>query len=99
MKLDKRLKISPFNCFDAKRARRYIDNMGYFSNNLGDFSDLTKCKFGTLGSIHDDTEHPYYMKENVTFNGFNGFFVPELNLPSITKDLLECRNSKIIYLK
>ena len=42
MKLDKRLKISPFNCFDAKRARRYIDKMGYFSNNLGDFSDLRK---------------------------------------------------------
>ena len=76
MNLDKRLKISPFNCFDAKRARRYIDKMGYFSNNLGDFSDLTKCKFGTLGSIHDDIESP-----------------------SITKDLLECRNSKIICLR
>ena len=74
MKLDKRLKISPFNCFDSKQARRYIDKMGYFSNNLGDFSDLSKCKFGTLGSIHDDTEQPYYMKENVTVNGF---FVPE----------------------
>ena len=74
MNLDKRLKISPFNCFDSKQARRFIDKMGYFSNNLGDFSDLTKCKFGTLGAIHDDLEQPYYMKENVTVNGF---FVPE----------------------
>jgi len=74
MNLDKSLKVSPFNCFDAKRAKRFVDCMGYFSNNLGDFSDLHKCRFGTLGAIHEDTEHPFFMKENVTVNGF---FVPE----------------------
>ena len=82
MKLDKRIRREDiFDCFNAEKAEKYIGERGYFSNNLCDFSDLVNnrpkngtLEFGTLGKIHNDLDSPYYMKENVTVNGF---FIPE----------------------
>jgi hypothetical protein len=108
MKLDKRLKISPFNCFDSKRARRFIDKMGYFSNNLGDFSDLTKCKFGTLGSIHDvySTAFSYNVFRRKEDGAYYEYFIPESFLKPkekkfrpYTLEELPIKVCDIIYLK
>lgn len=81
MKLDKRIRREDiFDCFNCEKAEKYIGERGYFSNNLSDFSDLVNnrpkhgtLEFGTLGKIHKDLGHPFYMKENVTVNGF---FIP-----------------------
>lgn len=61
----------------VKKLKKYIGEQGYFSNNLGDFSDLVNnrpkngtLEFGTLGKIHKDLDSPYYMKENVSVYDF-----------------------------
>lgn len=73
MKLDERLKISPFNCFDIEKAKQFIGKKGWFSNRIGNFSDLNKCDFGTLGKIHDDNDSPFCKTETATLNFF---FIP-----------------------
>ena len=83
MRLDKRIKSKEdiFDCFNSYKAEKYIGKRGYFSNNLGDFSDLVNkrpkngtLEFGTLGKIHKDLDSPFYMKETVSVNRF---FIPE----------------------
>ena len=79
MKLDARIKNREdiFDCFNSDKAEKYIYKRGYFSNYLGDFSDLVNnrpkngtLEFGTLGKIHNDLDSPYYMKENVSVYAF-----------------------------
>ena len=83
MELDKRIKskLDILTCFDIEEAEKYIGERGYFSNNLGDFSDLVNnrpkhgtLEFGTLGAIHQDLDSPFYMQENVTVYDF---FLPK----------------------
>lgn len=78
MQLDKRFKVLPFCCFgtDKRVVTNHIGKKGYFSSNIADFSDINKCKYGTLGCVLDEShpEEPFYMEEKKLSYGY---FIPE----------------------
>ena len=105
MKLDKRIKSKEdiFDCFDIEKAEKYIGERGYFSNNLGDFSDLVNnrpkngtLEFGTLWKICKDLDSPYYMKENVSVYDF---FLPLSSLNKEEKHYRPFDNTKEFFIK
>ena len=74
MKLDKRFKVLPFCCFNAKKCGIYIGHKGYFSNDIDDFKYIDLCKYGTLEKIYSDQPDPFHAKE--VFIDFK-HFIPE----------------------
>lgn len=74
MELDKRFKVLPFCCFNAKKCGIYIGHKGYFSNDIGDFKYIDLCKYGTLEKIYSDQPDPFHAKEaTIDFK----HFIPE----------------------
>ena len=74
MELDKRFKVLPFCCFGAEKCNKYINQKGYFSNDIGDFKCIDLCKYGTLEKIYSDQPDPFHAKE--AFIDFK-HFIPE----------------------
>ena len=60
MKLDKRIKSKSdiLSCFDIENAKEFVfvDQKGYFANEISSFCDINICKYGTLGSVLGDQQ-------------------------------------------
>ena len=65
MELDKRFKVLPFCCFGAEKCNKYINQKGYFSNDIDDFKYIDLCKYGTLEKIYSDQPDPFHAKEAI----------------------------------
>ena len=78
MNLDKRIKSKSdiLSCFDIENAKEFVfvDQKGYFANEISSFCDINICKYGTLGSVLGDQQESFYMSE--TEESFS-FFIPE----------------------
>ena len=81
MKLDKRIKSKSdiLSCFDIENAKEFVfvDQKGYFANEISSFCDINICKYGTLGSVLGDQQESFYMSE--TEESFS-FFIPDSEL-------------------
>lgn len=76
MKLDNKVKEDYiiFSCFGTEQAKQYVDTKGYFTNDIGDFSNLDDCYYGTLNVVDDNSSRSYLNKDVPLY--FN-FFLPE----------------------
>lgn len=78
MKLDKRIKklSDIITCFDEDRdkAKQYEGQVGYFSDDMMEFSDLESCVYGEL-SIVDDDNYPFNCNNGDSID--HAFFIPE----------------------
>lgn len=74
MQLDKRFKAFPFCCFTAENCSEYINQKGYFANNISSFRDINSCTYGTLEKNFCDRANSFQIKENKTEYSF---FIPE----------------------
>ena len=81
MKLDSRIKSKSdiLSCFDIEKAKEFVfvDQKGYFANEISSFCDINICKYGTLGSVLGDQQESFYMSE--TEESFS-FFIPDSEL-------------------
>lgn len=68
MEFDKRIvrpKDNIWSCFDVNYVSEqdlYTGLEGYFTDNIGMFSDLDKCRYGTLEKIDWDSIYPFYTR-------------------------------------
>ena len=76
MKLDNKVKEDYiiFSCFGTEQAKQYVDCKGYFTNDIGDFSNLDDCYYGTLNVVDNNSSRSYLNKD---FSRYFGFFLPE----------------------
>ena len=80
MKYDPRIKNEhcirdPFN---VETAKQYIGKIGYFTDDIFNFSNLDNCCAGMLVSVEADNRHPYYCgisDEGVIIKGNFSFFL------------------------
>ena len=81
MKLDKRIKSKSdiLSCFDIENAKEFVfvDQKGYFANEISSFCDINICKYGTLATVLGDQQESFYMSE--TEESFS-FFIPDSEL-------------------
>lgn len=55
LKLDERIYEGlPFTCFTAEAAKRFVGQMGYFSDEMHSYQDLDKTDFRTLDRVGGD---------------------------------------------
>lgn len=78
MKLDKRIKsssdiLTSFD-FDIEKAKQFLDQKGYFADDLYCFVDLRSCSYGTLANILDDLYNTFQMEEDGIYHSY---FIPE----------------------
>lgn len=92
MKLDKRIKklSDIITCFseDKYRARDYVGQMGYFSDDLMEFNDLESCIYGELASFNLDEDYPFKCNTDVIDHAY---FIPESILKPKPKKKVEYR--------
>ncbi len=90
IELDKRIKTlaSIITCFDEDkdRARECVGQMGYFSDDMMEFSDLENCIYGKLEDYSINEDYPF----RCSSDGIDhAFFIPgsALNLKPKEKKL------------
>lgn len=76
MELDKRIinDCKIYSCFDAEKAKEYVNSEGYFSNDISDFSNLCTCYHGTLKGVYKENPKSYLNEE---LDKYFHFFLPE----------------------
>lgn len=76
MKLDKRItdKAYILDCFSVEQAKAYLNEQGYFSDFIENFSDLNSCTYSELSEISNSIL-PY--KKEIGFIANYRFFLPE----------------------
>lgn len=91
MKLDKRIKklSDIITCYDEDRpkAKNYVGQMGYFSDDMMEFNDLDSCVYGEL-KITDDDNYPFNCNGDTIDHAF---FIPESVLKPKPKNEKEYR--------
>lgn len=79
MRLDARIikGKKPFTCIDITKAKKFEGTKGYFSDNMGSFSDLGRgnIPFGTLKIDKSEQDSYPYIKEES--NNCFGCFLPK----------------------
>lgn len=80
MKLDPRIKsVSDIlTCFDIERAKEFIGQIGYFTDDLYRFANLRYCDYGTLADVRDG--HPGGVFHGRDADFYRWFFLPESSL-------------------
>lgn len=80
MNLDKRIKALSdiLTCFDNEKAKSFIGQKGYFTNDLYRFSDVLSCYYDTLTNVKDNDDDNYLFKDDD--NHYWDFFIPESSL-------------------
>lgn len=75
MKLDPRIEIPSyiFTPFSDNEMALEGKVKGYFADDIIAFSDLQRCKYGTLAEYDFDLEYPYLRKDGLRY----AFFIPE----------------------
>lgn len=76
-----------FSCFGAEQAKQYVDCKGYFTNDIGDFSNLDDCYYGTLNVVDNNSSRSYLNKD---FSRYFGFFLPEACVKQKQKKFRPC---------
>ena len=80
MKLDPRIKSLSdiLSCFDIERAKQFIGQKGYFTDDLYRFSDVLSCYHDTLTNVKDNDDDNYLFKDDD--NHYWDLFIPESRL-------------------
>lgn len=78
MKLDPRIKSLSdiITCFDDEKARQFIGQNGYFSDDMMEFNDLNSCVYGELEDYSIGDDYPFRCKDGID----HAFFIPENKL-------------------
>lgn len=82
MKLDKRLSRLPYTCFEKDDCEKFVGQMGYFTDDIEDYSDLEDCHHKSLVSVSD-----YHCFSFCTDNYSFRFFFPDALLKEPVKQL------------
>ena len=80
MKLDPRIKRESLIYTPFSNTKINLYENGYFANELQAFSDLKKCKYGTLVHCNLVCDHPYMCGNCATCYREFAFFIPESSL-------------------
>lgn len=103
MKLDPRIILLTdiITCFDEDRprAKNYVGQMGYFSDDMMEFNNLESCIYGELNIIDDD-KYPFNCNNGDGID--HAFFIPESVLKPKPKKKVEYRpfaNTKEFFIK
>ena len=84
MILDNRLSRLPYTCFEKDDCEKFVGQMGYFSNEIENYSDLEDCHHKRLESILSDVYNdPFNATDNITYS----FFFPDDLLKEPVKKL------------
>ena len=84
MILDKRLSRLPYTCFEKVDCEKFVGQIGYFSDDIEDYSDLEDCYHEKLESIlSDDGGYPFHTNNDIDFR----FFFPDDLLKEPVKQL------------
>ena len=84
MILDNRLSRLPYTCFEKDDCEKFVGQMGYFSNEIENYSDLEDCHHKRLESILSDVYNdPFNATDNITYR----FFFPDDLLKEPVKKL------------
>lgn len=77
MNLDKRIKALSdiLTCFDNEKAKSFIGQKGYFTDDLYRFSDVLSCYYDTLTNVKDNNDDNYLFKDDDNHSW--DFFIPE----------------------
>lgn len=80
MKLDPRIKALSdiLTCFDNEKAKSFIGQKGYFTNDLYRFSDVLSCYHDTLTNVKDNDDDNYLFKDDDNHSW--DLFIPESRL-------------------
>lgn len=80
MKLDPRIKALSdiLTCFDNERAKQFIGQKGYFTDDLYRFSDVLSCYHDTLTNVKDNDDDNYIFNDDD--NHYWDLFIPESRL-------------------
>ena len=80
MKLDPRIKSLSdiLSCFDIERAKQFIGQKGYFTDDLYRFSDVLSCYHDTLTNVKDNDDDNYIFNDDD--NHYWDLFIPESRL-------------------
>lgn len=78
LELDKRIKSlsDVFNFSDVENAKQFIEQKGYFTNNIYFFKNIQSCKYGTLINVFSDSVsyNTFRRKED---GAYYEYFIPE----------------------
>ena len=79
MNLDKRIESIDdiWNTFNSISCNQFVNTGGYFSSELENFSDLSKCPHGTLEFIAATLNNPYPYRIKET-GALYRFFLPDI---------------------
>lgn len=86
MILDKRLSRLPYTCFEKDDCKEFVGHMGYFTDDIEDYSDLENCYHKRLESILSDSDgygYPFRTNNDIDFK----FFFPDALLKEPVKKL------------
>ena len=87
MKLDERFKGFPFCCFTAENCSEYINQKGYFANDIDFFKSIDLCEYGALEKVYCDEAKSFQMREKLT--SFR-YFIPEYFVKPKEKQFRPC---------
>ena len=81
MELDSRIKVMPYNCLTCNSAVPYIGQMGLFSDDLEEFTNIDTPHTGVLRKINPNQEECFIESETITWK----HFVPLVSIEKVQR--------------